>query len=282
MRSFGKSDVGRKRKNNEDSFFYSNEKGVFIIADGMGGHLAGEEASKIAVETAGKFLSNPGSKIKELINKSINTANSIIFSKSEMDPAFKGMGTTLTCAIFNDKKLYIGHVGDSRLYMIRNNSMTMITDDHSQVWKYYKEGLISKEEARTHPLKSVVTRAVGIKPEVLIDTHLIGDIKANDLFLLCTDGLTDMVTDDKIKEILLLKERCLEEKINMLISRANKNGGKDNISIILFQIEKNDIQEIKQKEVHLVENKSEIRETGLKVLYNKKISFRISSGIDYY
>ena len=273
MISFGKSDKGRKRNINEDSYYFDSDRGVFIVADGMGGHLAGEEASKIAVDTISKFLINASSNIESIIEKSITTTNNLIHSKSEMDQKFKGMGTTLTCAVFRNKKLFVGHVGDSRLYQFRDYTLHLLTDDHSKVWEFYKEGIITKDEARTHPYKNVITRAVGIKPEVHIDIFSVNSLMVGDMYLICSDGLNDMLNDDQITDILSLGETGIEQKVDLLIEQANKNGGKDNITVILFMMEKIDL--MREEDSDLLEH----NKTRDYVLFNKSINFTIKTEI---
>ncbi len=273
MISFGKSDKGRKRNINEDSYYFDSDRGVFIVADGMGGHLAGEEASKIAVDTISKFLINASSNIESIIEKSITTTNNLIHSKSEMDQKFKGMGTTLTCAVFRNKKLFVGHVGDSRLYQFRDYTLHLLTDDHSKVWEFYKEGIITKDEARTHPYKNVITRAVGIKPEVHIDIFSVNSLMVGDMYLICSDGLNDMLNDDQITDILSLGETGIEQKVDLLIEQANKNGGKDNITVILFMMEKIDL--MREEDSDLLEH----IKTRDYVLFNKSINFTIKTEI---
>ncbi len=275
MISYGISDKGRKRNINEDSFFFDSDKGVFIVADGMGGHLAGEEASKIAVDTISKFLVNASTNIESIIEKSITTTNNIIHSKSEIDSKFKGMGTTLTCAVFRNKKLYVGHVGDSRLYQLRDDRLSLLTDDHSKVWEFYKEGLITRDEARTHPYKNVITRGVGIKPEVDIDAFTINDLEVGDIYLLCSDGLNDMVSDEEIRDVLAKENTGIEDKAGELIRIANSNGGKDNITAVLLLMERIDL--IKEENSDLIEQ----IKTREHILFEKQIRLTINSPVNH-
>lgn len=272
MKAHAITDTGKKRKINEDSFHCDPEKGIFIVADGMGGHLAGEEASRIAVKTISKFFSNSSHNIEQIIEKSINTSNSIIFSKSEIDSKYKGMGTTVTICIFKNNSIFVGHVGDSRLYRFRKHELEMLTEDHSKVWEFYKMGIISKEEIRTHPYKSIITRGVGIKNEVSSDIFIINDVMPEDVYLICSDGLTDMVQDNTIREVLDQNDSSIKDRLQYLVGLANQYGGKDNITAILFELEKSDL--IGKKFEKDKNNK-------YCVFYNKSINFTIRSEIKY-
>jgi len=260
---------GRIRKNNEDAIYADQENHLFIVADGMGGHLAGEEASRMAIQSISGLLKKVRSNYTTIIRKAICTANNLIYSKAESDPKFKGMGTTLTLTLARDRELYVGHVGDSRLYRLREGKLELLTEDHSKVWELYKEGIISREEARNHPYKNVITRAVGIKPDTITDVQKL-EMQADDLYLLCSDGLTDMLSDNAIKDIITNTRFSQEQKLNHLISSANQKGGKDNISVILWTIEATDFA---------AQTASAMKKTKLRVLYHKQVHFTIRSPV---
>lgn len=244
----GLTDVGRKRKQNEDSLLINEDLNLYIIADGMGGHSGGEFASRMAVQTIEETLrsitSDPEAtvisgvntneaRLEDKINYAIQIASKKIYERALYDTSLKGMGTTTVAAFFQDGKAYIAHVGDSRAYMFRDKEMTQITIDHSLVNEQVKAGLISKQDARGHKLKNVITRSVGYQEEVQIDVKTF-DVQLGDKFLLCTDGLSNMVDDAEIKKTVLnlpLKEACRK-----LVDCANEKGGDDNITILMLVV----------------------------------------------
>ncbi|AFK86731.1 MULTISPECIES: Stp1/IreP family PP2C-type Ser/Thr phosphatase [Thermoanaerobacterium] len=239
MLVYALTDKGNVRENNEDSYFISTDERIklFIVADGMGGCNGGEVASRYAIEVITKyFFSNYSScnkndnSIKKFIEDAVRSANSHVFNKSFSNIDLTGMGTTLTLLLIENKKFFIGHIGDSRAYLIRGDKLMQITEDHSYVEELVKLGRITHEEARNHPQKNIITRALGIDEEIEVDIFT-GDVFENDVFLLCTDGLTNMLTDD-----LILKEFNSSESIDKacdnLIKMAKQNGGFDNITIV--------------------------------------------------
>ncbi|WP_416198091.1 MAG: PPM-type phosphatase domain-containing protein [Sporanaerobacter sp.] len=238
------SDIGKTRENNQDSYFYSQRRDfpLFIVADGMGGHKAGEIASCMAVEIVRDFfldkrkqnLLDNEENLISFIKESIYEANEKIYKRAISNEQFNGMGTTLTMAYFLNDKIFIGHVGDSRAYLIRDNELLQLTDDHSLVAELVKKGSISKEEAQYHPQRNIITRAVGTSEEIDIDIKFV-KIKNNDIVLMCTDGLTSMIKEDEIKN-LLLSEDNMQQLCNNLIKRANDLGGLDNITAIVIKI----------------------------------------------
>lgn len=238
--SYG-TDVGITRKENQDSVYihsFSDSSGLFIVADGMGGYEGGKLASSSAVERISKYIINDfndnlkGEEIRELLQMSIKEASGEIYKISSGKRELRGMGTTVVVCIVSGGVLYTASVGDSRGYLYTDGVLKQITTDHSLVYDLYSKGLISKEEARKHPQKNVITRAVGSEAIVLIDTFET-KLKANDIILICSDGLHTMVSEEKISEIL---ETSCENTAEKLINLANENGGKDNITVITVKI----------------------------------------------
>jgi len=228
--SAGVSDPGRRRRRNEDS--YVCEPPLFAIADGMGGAQAGEVASRLAAavlrEANGDELSE--ARLVELIQE----ANRRVFQRSSEDAATSGMGTTMTVALVRDESIVVAHVGDSRAYRVRAGELEQLTEDHSLVGELLRSGRLSAEEAETHPQRSVITRAIGTEPDVDVDTFTIPG-QPGDLFLLCSDGLTDMVPDREIFSVLDASDD-LDAAARALVAAANAGGGEDNITVVLFQI----------------------------------------------
>ncbi|WP_026893907.1 Stp1/IreP family PP2C-type Ser/Thr phosphatase [Clostridiisalibacter paucivorans] len=239
-----KTDVGLIREINQDAYLWCSEPNIalFAVADGMGGHNAGEIASSLAINTINDIiyrdknkLENGDSNIFRLIYNILNKANNVILSKSEKENDLSGMGTTITLAYIYDDNIYIGHIGDSRAYLFRNNKLIQITEDHSLVAQLVKNGTISEEEAANHPQKNIITRALGtdyiIKPDIFKR-----DIENGDIIMLCTDGLTNMLKDEDISEILT-KEENLDVACDTLINKANNVGGTDNTTVMLIKVD---------------------------------------------
>ncbi|HEX3030581.1 MAG TPA: Stp1/IreP family PP2C-type Ser/Thr phosphatase [Clostridia bacterium] len=239
-----KSDAGSVRENNEDSYNiiagYSGIPIAFIIADGMGGHNSGEVASKMAVEYISNYILrypdtfSDDADMPSVISDIIKKANSSVFELSKEQEANYGMGTTLILAVEGNKKLFIGHVGDSRAYVIRNNEIARITVDHSYVEELVKLGSLTREEAENHPQKNIITRALGCSEDIEVDIYDY-DMCENDIFVLCTDGLTNMLEEEEIKEIVLQNDNP-EAACDILVRKANENGGEDNITVIVFKV----------------------------------------------
>jgi PPM family protein phosphatase len=229
-----RTDIGRVRDVNEDYVLSlkGNKYWLLLVADGMGGHNAGEIASKIAATTIRNFIYenfNSYDDKEELIRDSIVLSNSKVYNESVKLSEFKGMGTTVTCCLIFEEKLFIGHVGDSRAYIIDTHCIKKITQDHSYVQELINNGSITENEAINHPRRNVITRAIGTEKHVIVDT-LTMEFNDNEIILLCTDGLTTYVNNDELYEILTnLREKSIEELINRAIDR----GGRDNISIII-------------------------------------------------
>lgn len=234
-----KTHVGMIRDNNQDAYYISSRESfpLFIIADGMGGHKAGEIASNMAIEIISqrleKYFNNlalDDDTIEGEIKSSIYEANKKIYQKSLEDERFSGMGTTVTLAYRVNEKIYIGHVGDSRAYLLRKDELSQVTEDHSLVEELIRNGSISREEARNHPQRNIITRAVGTSEEIESDLIVIEKME-NDILLLCTDGLTNMLDNDEIKGALLNKDN-LQMACEYLVKLSNDKGGFDNITIL--------------------------------------------------
>jgi protein phosphatase len=228
------SDVGRQRSGNEDNYFV--QAPLFVLADGMGGAQAGEVASEIAIEAFRGGL--PDGQVEESLVAVIEDANAKVHEKANEVPEYRGMGTTCTVAYVADDEVVLAHVGDSRAYLLRDGELTKLTRDHSLVGELVDRGKVTEEEALTHPQRSVITRAVGPEPTVKVDAERIA-ARAGDVFLLCSDGLTDMIRDREVHRILTAVEG-LEKAGRNLISAANHAGGRDNITVILFRLEEVD------------------------------------------
>lgn len=226
------SDTGRKRRHNEDAFVC--DPPLFAIADGMGGAQAGEVASGLAASALQEHAGERGSS-EERVVALIQEANKRVYERSREDAALSGMGTTLTLALVGDARVAIGHVGDSRAYMIRDGVLEQITEDHSLVAELTRAGKLSEEEAESHPQRSVITRALGTDANVEVDAFTV-NTQDGDVFMLCSDGLTSMVEDSGILEIVEKRHGNLERAARALIKAANKNGGEDNITVILFEV----------------------------------------------
>ncbi len=230
-RTFGLSDPGRRRRRNEDAYVISPP--LFAVADGMGGAQAGELASRIAVEAIGE---QAGARGEERVTTVIREANRRIFARSSEDASASGMGTTMTAALVGeDGTVTIGHVGDSRAYLLRGGRLEQLTEDHSLVAELVRTGRLSAEDAEHHPQRSVITRALGTDPEVDVDIFTV-EAEAGDLFLLCSDGLTTMVVDEEILHTLEDSRDDLEQAARSLIRQANRAGGEDNITVVFFEL----------------------------------------------
>jgi serine/threonine protein phosphatase PrpC len=245
------SDPGRVRKNNEDAFLADPAVGIFAVADGMGGHAAGEIASRVALNTLQEALVK-GSQSKEaefspnqtavlsppssLLVSGIRSANLAVFQSSTEKEEYRGMGTTLVAVYFGDSNPAVAHVGDSRLYRIRSRKIEQFTEDHSVVWEKYREGLLPKEALSASPLKNIVTRALGMNPTVDVDVQEL-EVQKGDQLLLCSDGLSDLVRDDELLQTVEEVSGELDQGCRRLVQMANQRGGKDNITVLLIKIE---------------------------------------------
>lgn len=234
MKVVSATNVGNYRKNNEDSYYVNESKNLYVLADGMGGHLAGERASKMATEIIGQDFAKDR-EIKsiddaiEILSSSIRDANKKIFESSQENEDYRGMGTTLSSGLILGDVLIYSNIGDSRIYLI-NEEIEQITQDDSFVNYLIEIGEITEEEAKNHPKKNVLTKAMGTTSDIEVIVNTL-DIKDKDVFLFCSDGLTNMVSDEEIFKIV--KENSPEEARDMLLDLALKNGGMDNITFIL-------------------------------------------------
>ena len=240
MEVFARSDIGKVRDMNQDNYYISDqndEVSLYIIADGMGGYKGGEIASKMAVDCTKNYILNNIGDVKkekgdiaELIKDAIEYANMAIYEKSKELEEYSGMGTTIDVCLFQAGKLYIGHVGDSRVYRLRKDFFRKLTVDHSYVEQLVKQGNITKEEAYNHPKKNMLTKALGctafVEPDVLAK-----GVQKNDIILMCTDGLTNMIRENEIYEIIKSNPR---EAVDTLITKANERGGLDNITAVII------------------------------------------------
>lgn len=238
MRVLVKTDVGKARDLNEDSYYVPQEDDLklFIVADGMGGYNGGEIASSLAIKAAKNyietnFISTPKDResILELIKSSMQYANMVVYEKSKEDDELKGMGTTLEICFIYENKMYIGHIGDSRIYRIRKHIIRKLTNDHSYVETLVKDGKITREEAKTHPKKNMLMKALGCTEYIEPDVFVRGFLK-DDIVLMSSDGLTNMIDEQEIFNIITNNKENASE---MLIQKANDNGGYDNITALI-------------------------------------------------
>jgi len=225
------SHTGRKRRHNEDAYVCAPP--LFAIADGMGGARAGEVASNLAAAALQTGDVDGGG--QERVAALIQAANQSVYERSSRDAEVAGMGTTMTVALVEGAIITFGHVGDSRAYVLRDGTLEQLTDDHSLVAELVRGGKLSAEEAEHHPQRSVITRALGTDPDVDVDTFTV-EARNGDVFVLCSDGLTDMVGDAEIGEVLGEPRESLREAAEDLVRRANRAGGQDNITVIAFEM----------------------------------------------
>jgi protein phosphatase len=245
------SDVGRKRKGNEDSFFVNLEHNLFVVADGMGGHAAGEIASKVAVDAINEFvvltsgdaditwpfglddsISYDGNRLKT----AIRFANRKVLEATREKSEYEGMATTVAAVLVDEKSANLGHVGDSRVYLVRGGKVEQLTSDHSWVNEQIQSGVISADQARSHPLRNVVTRALGGKPDLQVDMQ-VHKIQPGDLLLLCSDGLTTMIPDEEIGTVIEGAGGDVDKAASGLVAAANARGGEDNITVLLIRFD---------------------------------------------
>ena len=233
------TDKGVVRSGNEDFHLMQLDRGIFIVADGMGGHAAGEVAAEMAMravaEEMGNFRGLPDADVAARLFTAIQTANSLIFRRTLVEQDKRGMGTTATALILFPRRYLIGQVGDSRAYILRGGRLQQITKDHSYVQEQVDAGLLTPEQARTHPYGNVITRCVGSNEEVIPDMYF-GALEAGDVLLLASDGLTGMLEDDQLQRVLLAGGEP-KQWVDRLISDANRRGGLDNITAIVVRID---------------------------------------------
>jgi protein phosphatase len=247
----GRSDVGRKRKGNEDSLFVNADQHLFVVADGMGGHAAGEVASRVAVDAINEFVTLTGGNeeitwpfgLDESISyegnrlkTAIRQANRRVLEATRQSAEYEGMATTVAAVLVDGDVANLAHVGDSRIYLWNGERISLLTSDHSWVNEQIQSGIISPEQARSHPLRNVVTRALGGRSDLVVDVQS-RQMKPGDVLLLCSDGLTTMIGDEDIARILGEAEGDVARAANALVAEANQRGGEDNITVILLKFE---------------------------------------------
>lgn len=248
VKSHGLTHVGRQRQHNEDSFLVENDARLFVVADGMGGHAAGEIASRIAVDSISEFILHTREedgtwphaydehfrRSTNRLMEAVRTANTRVLEAMRKDARLRGMGTTIVACLADDACVSIAHVGDSRAYLIRENQLSRITNDHSWVFEQVQAGMLTEQEAEKHPLRNVITRALGGALQVSPDAVEI-EAKPGDVYLLCSDGLTGMVREEEILRVVASNSADLEKACQELIDAANASGGVDNITAVLVR-----------------------------------------------
>jgi protein phosphatase len=248
MKAFGLSHVGRQRQHNEDSYLVESNARLFLVADGMGGHAAGEIASRIAVDSISEFILHTkeddgtwphayDEHYKRSTNRlvaAVRLANTRVLEAMRKDARLRGMGTTVVACLADDETMSVAHVGDSRAYLIRNGELSRITNDHSWVFEQVQAGMLTEAEAEKHPLRNVITRALGGALSVSPDASEI-EVRKGDVYLLCSDGLTGMVPEEEILRVVTQNSDDLEQACQKLIDTANERGGLDNITAVLVR-----------------------------------------------
>ena len=241
IKAYAKSDIGKVREINQDAYYISDsldQVQLYMLADGMGGYNGGEIASKLAIQSAKSYIENNFKEIEkdresiiQLVGSSMEYANMVVYEKSKENKDLEGMGTTLEICVIYNKKVYIGHVGDSRIYRIRKEFMRKLTQDHSYVQKLVKDGTITKEEAMHHPQKNMLMKALGCNAFVEPDVMVKGFLK-EDILIMCSDGLTNLVSQE---EIFKEAKKDIEQAPKELVEKANNNGGYDNITVVIIK-----------------------------------------------
>jgi PPM family protein phosphatase len=236
LRWAARSDVGRARDRNEDSYFAGDH--VFVVADGLGGHNAGDVASSLAIEPF-KSLDRrvdgqPSERVSKLLADTVLEANRAVYKRAQSDAKVRGMGTTLTAVAITNGAAHLAHVGDSRCYLLRGGAMNQISNDHTLVARMVQEGKLTAQQAEVHPQRSILTRALGAEPEVDVDSFEV-DLLPGDRLLLCSDGLSSVIPEERIREILSSTEE-LEKGCGLLIDEANAHGGPDNITVVAVEV----------------------------------------------
>jgi protein phosphatase len=232
------TDVGKKRDHNEDNHLVREDLGLFAVADGMGGHQAGERASKMALETLTSELRRPGetadrNDVLSCLRTATQAAGAAIFDAAQADPALQGMGTTMTSLWFHHGRAYLAHVGDSRAYLYRNGRVQQLSDDHSWVSEQVRAGMMTEEEARESKFRHIITRSVGFEREVQVDGAAI-PVQAGDCYLICSDGLSNYLDSEELARIF--NSRFYGELPRLLVDLANDRGGDDNITVVLIHV----------------------------------------------
>jgi protein phosphatase len=235
------TDIGKKRQQNQDNGAAVPELGLFIVADGMGGHRGGETASAMAVEIIPKVVAEDlkkGASAKDTIAHAVRAASAAIFERALKMPQLQGMGTTTTALLFQKGVMTIGHVGDSRCYYMRPHSLWQVTRDHSLVQEKLRAGLITREQLKTDRMKNVITRSVGFEQEVNVDVYEM-TVQPGDLFLICSDGLSGMLEDPQILQIVQDEHfglKDIQKTVKVLVDQANAHGGDDNVTAVVIQV----------------------------------------------
>jgi len=245
------TDVGRKRKGNEDSVFVNPEQNLFVVADGMGGHAAGEVASRLAVDAINDFIELTGGDDEitwpfglddtisydgNRLKTAVRFANKKVLETTKERSEYEGMATTVAAVLLEGDAANLAHVGDSRIYLLRASELSQLTYDHSWINEQIQSGVISADQARSHPLRNVVTRALGGKPDLLVDMQL-QPMQPEDVLLLCSDGLTTMLPDDEICRLMAENVADVAQAARALVDAANAKGGEDNITVLLLKFE---------------------------------------------
>ncbi len=233
------------RTSNEDSFAADPKKRLFLVADGMGGHAAGEIASQIAAVTMTEVVgetNDSNAELEEILRAAAQEANSRIYETQREKPELSGMGSTLTALSFRNNRYYIAQVGDSRAYLLREGQLEQLTRDHSLVWHLFESGILKKDELSSHPQKNLITRSIGPHPQIEVDIER-GDALVGDIYLLCSDGLTDVLSDDDIREILSDPQKSPQEMCDLFVNMANANGGPDNVTAVVVRLAPDDAAE---------------------------------------
>ncbi|MCL4468911.1 MAG: Stp1/IreP family PP2C-type Ser/Thr phosphatase [Deltaproteobacteria bacterium] len=231
--SFGKTHVGMKRSHNEDAFYRNDEIGLYIVADGMGGHKAGEIASNMAVDSIKNYILNQKKVAEQSLVDAIYIANNLIFKSAAANAHYSGMGTTIVSMAFNSTGAMLCHVGDSRAYILTRGKLERLTEDHTYVNEQFKTGLITEKQMETHSMRNVLTRSLGFSEQIKIASQKL-NIHAGDRYLLCSDGLSHMVADNVIAELGSIPDAV--HAVSTLIEVANTNGGDDNITAIIIDV----------------------------------------------
>ncbi len=239
IRYNAKTDIGNVRKVNQDSYLLNSDIGLFVVCDGMGGHAGGEIASSICCAAMEKYFSSSDlpensdeSKYHLALSTSINQASTEIYEEALRNPDLKGMGTTATSALIRDRRLHCGHVGDSRLYLLRKKFLYLLSNDHSLIFEQIRAGIITEEEAQSHRLRNIITRSVGFLEEEFVDCFSV-DLEPDDYILLCSDGLTGKMSNYEICEQILAHDLAA---VGHFISIAKERGGEDNITAVLLKV----------------------------------------------
>jgi len=238
LTAFGLTDVGRRRESNEDDFLLEPVRGVYAVADGMGGHAAGEIASHLAIDTIRELLDGSDRDLQDAedaaawLRDAVVEANRRICDSIRLHEERRGMGTTVVALVHSGDDAVVGHVGDSRGYLLRGDELLRMTSDHSWVNEQVKLGLMNDDAAQRHPMRNIVTRALGSRPDVVVDLTSV-EAKPGDVFLLCSDGLNTMLSDDQIHEILVDHRRSPVSACRSLVDAANRNGGEDNVTVVV-------------------------------------------------